>query len=259
MSKQLQSPTLHLRYSRPSPFLIGCRLHQDALRAVVKNDIVSAEVASVAAGVRRGQTAGLWGRAGRQGLVGPRDVGAGRSQRTLTDCLVDVLDRLENTLAMDSAQSQTQHDSVYLLPFKHSPLKHLEKKLHPYFCSSQSGSSRLNSFLIVPSISAARESCKTQTREGTDDYLAHTRSHTPTASPWGTVPGDGSVGGFQLRCFCSSGSSAPPGLHAAFLYTPSISPPAPGAVVLHFRVTVSLVSVWCHDNTKRNTVTRSQA
>lgn len=31
--------------------------------------------------------------------------------------------------------------------------------MNTYFCSSHSGSSRLSSFLIVPSISAARESC----------------------------------------------------------------------------------------------------
>lgn len=42
-----------------SPVLIGCRLHQDALRSVVKGDAVRADVTSVHAGVRRGEAAGL--------------------------------------------------------------------------------------------------------------------------------------------------------------------------------------------------------
>lgn len=37
---------------------------------------------------------------------------------------------------------------------------------YTYFCSLHSGSSRLNSFLIVPSISAARESWNIRTHEG---------------------------------------------------------------------------------------------
>lgn len=59
---------------------------------------------------------------------------------------------------------------------------------------------------------------------------SHTHTHTHVHSPLGTVPGDGSVEGFLQCSFCSSGSSAPPGLHAASLYTLNISPPAPGAV-----------------------------
>lgn len=91
-----------------SPILIGCRLHEDALSPVVKGNTVSADVTSIYAGVRRGEAAGLRRGASRQRLVGARDVSAGWSQWTLTDCLIDVLDRLENTLSMDSAQSQTQ-------------------------------------------------------------------------------------------------------------------------------------------------------
>ena len=93
--------------SSSSPILIGRRLHQDALRSVVQGNPVQADVPSVHAGVRRGEAAGLGRRAGRQRLVGARDVGVGRSQRALTDRLVDVLHRLKHALPMASAQRQT--------------------------------------------------------------------------------------------------------------------------------------------------------
>lgn len=75
------------------------------------------------------------------------------------------------------------------------------------------------------------------TTEGWFHVYTHTGTHTQMdtqgPSPWGTGRGDGSVGAFQQGSSCSSGSSAPPGLHAASRYTLNISPPAPGAV--HWR------------------------
>lgn len=93
----------------PSPVLIGCLLHQDALHSVVEGNAVSADVSSVHAAVRRGEAAGLWRRAGRQRLVGPRDV-AGRSQRALTDRLVHVLHRLKHTPPVDSEHNPTHEN-----------------------------------------------------------------------------------------------------------------------------------------------------
>ncbi|TNN54862.1 hypothetical protein EYF80_034892 [Liparis tanakae] len=102
-----------------SPLLIGLRLHQDALRSVVKGD----------AGVRRAEAAGLGRGPRRQRLVGARDVGAGRGQRALADRLVDVLHRLEHALAVEPEENRAENRT-----------REHELIVLAYFCSSHSGS-----------------------------------------------------------------------------------------------------------------------
>lgn len=64
--------------------------------------------------------------------------------------------------------------------------------------------------------------------------------HTHTYTPSGKVPGGGSVEVFLQGSFYSSGSSAPPGLHAASLYIRNISPPVPEAVQRrHIKIYIS--------------------
>lgn len=57
VTKLCSSSCSSLSYS--SPVLIGCGLHQDALRSVVKGNAVPADVTSIHAGVRRGEATGL--------------------------------------------------------------------------------------------------------------------------------------------------------------------------------------------------------
>lgn len=105
--RQRRTPHVQLRHTSccSSPVLIRRRFHQDALRSVVEGNAVSTDV-SVHDRVGRREAAGLRRGPSRQGLVGPRDVGAGWGQRALTDRLVHALHRFKHTPAVDPANSR---------------------------------------------------------------------------------------------------------------------------------------------------------
>lgn len=103
----------------------------------------------------------------RQRLIGPRNVSGRISRRALSDRLVDVLHSLKHTLMTDPwdksifcywMQRVTELKQIQIMTMKENVLCDGKEQKSSNLCSSLSGFSRLNSFLIVPSISAARES-----------------------------------------------------------------------------------------------------